>query len=66
MAAALTEVERTLRDQMSQGPWPWRPDEAKPGKRCSRALDRADESTLMVISFFSSGTLVLIPDNKTT
>ena len=35
---------------------------AGPSKRCSRALDRTNESTLMVISSSSSGTLVLVPD----
>ena len=31
---------------------------------CSHALDCSDESMLMVISSSSSGTLVLVPDNR--
>ena len=34
------------------------------GWSCSRALDRSDKSTLMVISSSSSGTLVLVPDSS--
>ena len=63
-AAAPTEAEPTLGGQTRQGPPPRWPDDARPGKRCSRALDRADESTLMAISYSSSGTLVLVPDTS--
>ena len=64
VVAALTEVELTLGDQMRQGPCSWRPDEVEPSKRRSHALDRADESMLMVISSSSLGTLVLVPDSN--
>ena len=64
MAAAPTEAEPILGGQTRQGPPPRWPDEAGPSKRCSRAVDCADESTLMVICSSSSGTLVLVPDSS--
>ena len=58
------EEEPALGDRTRRSPWPWWSDEAEPSKRCGRIFDRSDESTLMVISSFSLGTLVLVLDNS--
>ena len=64
VASVSTEAEPTLGGWTRWSPWPRWSDEAEPIKRCGHALDCSDESTLMVISSSSSGTLVLVPDNS--
>ena len=64
MALVSTEAEPTLGGQTRRSPCPRWLEEVEPSKRCSRAFDHSNESTLMVISSFYSGTLVLVSDGS--
>jgi len=64
VASSSTDAEPTLEGQTRRSSWPRWSDESEPSKRCSRALDRSDESTLMVVSSSYLGTLVLVLDTR--